>query len=143
MITHSLKRLPVVDSGRLVGWISRVDILRAIGQHQSLNEPLIYEAGNLPVDGRAITIADLMHRDVPVVSPQATLEEVLQALEQDRRRRAVVVDAEQQVPGIITDGDVLARSQHAAHPGLRGRLHALVTGQSSAAASAWTRSWSM
>lgn len=132
MITHSLKRLPVVDGGRLVGWISRIDILRAIGQHQSLDEPLTYQTDDILVDRRVITTADLMHRDVPVVSPQATLEEVLQALEQDRRRRAVVVDAEQQVLGIITDGDLLERSQHAAHPGLRSRLHALVTGQSSA-----------
>ncbi|HRQ37686.1 MAG TPA: SulP family inorganic anion transporter [Chloroflexota bacterium] len=135
MITHNLKRLPVVDGGRLVGWISRVDILRAIAQHQSLDEPLTYETGNTPVDRHAITIADLMYRDVPVVSPQATLEEVLQALEQDRRRRAVVVDADGKVSGIITDGDLLQRSQHASHPGLRGRLHYLGTGQSSASAS--------
>lgn len=136
MITHNLKRLPVVDEGRLVGWISRIDILRAIGQHHSLVEPLSDQTGEAAIDGRAITIADLMHRDVPVVSPQATLEEVLQALEQDRRRRVVVVNAAQQVLGIITDGDLLTRSQHAAHPGLRSRLHVLVTGQSSAAASA-------
>jgi len=56
-------------------------------------------------------------------------------LERDRRRRAVVVDADRQVLGIITDGDLLQRSQHAANPGLLRRLHYLVTGQSSAPAS--------
>ena len=135
MITHSLKRLPVVDGGQLVGWISRVDILRAIEQHQSLDEPLTYETGSIPADRSTTTIADLMYQDVPVVVPQATLEEVLQVLERDRRRRAVVVDADRQVLGIITDGDLLHRSQHAANPGLLGRLHYLVTGQSSAPAS--------
>jgi CBS domain-containing protein len=135
MITHSLKRLPVADGGQLVGWISRVDILRAIEQHQSLDEPLTYETGSIPADRSTTTIADLMYQDVPVVVPQATLEEVLQVLERDRRRRAVVVDADRQVSGIITDGDLLQRSQHAANPGLLRRLHYLVTGQPSAPAS--------
>jgi CBS domain-containing protein len=133
MITHSLKRLPVVDGGRLVGWISRVDILRAIEQHQALDEPLTYATAAADVDRSAITTAaDLMVRDAPVVQPQATLEEVLQALERDRRRRVVVVDADRQVLGIITDGDLLKRSQQAAHPGLSRRLRRLGAGQPSA-----------
>ncbi len=135
MIAHNLKRLPVVDGGHLVGWISRVDLLRAIEQHQSLDEPLTYQTSEVPVDRSSATAASLMYRDVPTVSPQATLEEVLQALEQDRRRRVIVVDEDQQVLGIITDGDLLQRSQHAASPGLLGRLRYLVTGQSSDSAS--------
>lgn len=133
MITHSLKRLPVVDGGRLVGWISRVDILRAIDQRQALDESLTYATAAADVDRSAITTAaDLMVRDAPVVQLQATLEEVLQALERDRRRRVVVVDADRQVLGIITDGDLLKRSQQAAHPGLSRRLRRLGAGQPSA-----------
>jgi CBS-domain-containing membrane protein len=124
MVAHGLKRLPVVEeNGRLVGWISRVDILRTLEYHQ----PAI-EAQSEPRPGGA-TIGELMYRDVPAVLPQATLEEVLQALEQDRRRRAVVVDANRQVVGIISDGDLLRRSQQAAHPGLLARLRRLVGGQ--------------
>lgn len=132
MITHSLKRLPVVDDGRLVGWISRVDILRAIEQHQALDESLTYDLDDNAAGGSATTAAELMYRDVPVVQPQATLEEVLQALERDRRRRVVVVDAGRQVLGIITDGDLLKRSQQAAHPSLMGRLRHLGMGHPSA-----------
>ncbi|MBK8985068.1 MAG: DUF190 domain-containing protein [Chloroflexi bacterium] len=128
MTAHNLKRLPVVDggrpgSGRLVGWISRVDILRTLEYHQPAVETHMESS---PVGA---TIGEMMYRDVPTVSPQATLEEVLQALEHDRRRRAVVVDASQQVVGIISDGDLLRRSRQAANPSLLARLRRLVGGQ--------------
>jgi CBS domain-containing protein len=70
-----------------------------------------------------------MYRDVPIVSPKTPLEEIVQALEQNRRRRAVVVDEAQHVLGIITDGDLLRRSQKETHHGLLDRLRRLVTGQ--------------
>jgi len=116
--------LPVGDkSGRLAGWISRVDILRTIEYHQPAAETEAEPALT------GTSIADLMYRDVPAVSPQATLEEILQALEQNRRRRAVVVDGERRVVGIITDGDLLRRTQKEAHPGLLQRLRALIAGE--------------
>jgi CBS domain-containing protein len=124
MSTRELKRLPVVDQqGRLVGWISRVDILRAILHHRPAgeSEPELQSAGE--------SIADLMYRDVPTVSADTELEGILLALEQNRRRRAVVIDEEQQVLGIITDGDLLRRTQKEVHPSLLGRLGALLTGQ--------------
>lgn len=124
MVTHDLKRLPVVDGdGRLAGWISRVDILRQMEYHQPVGEA----EQELPAPGQ--TIRDLMYADVPTVPPQATLEQVLQALEKNRRRRAVVVDEARQVLGIITDGDLLRRSRQEAHPGLLARLRQLITGQ--------------
>ncbi|MCA9920754.1 MAG: CBS domain-containing protein, partial [Anaerolineales bacterium] len=62
----------------------------------------------------------------------ASLESILQALEQNRRRRAVVIDVDKRVVGIITDGDLVRRSQAASHPGLLARLRGLVTGQPTA-----------
>jgi CBS domain-containing protein len=70
-----------------------------------------------------------MHTDVPTVLPTAELEEIVQALEQSQRRRAVVIDDARCVVGIITDGDLLRRSQQGQHPGLISRLRSLVTGQ--------------
>lgn len=129
MVTHGLKRLPVVtDDGRLVGWISRVDILRAMEYHQ----PVADAEPEPPVTGA--TIGALLYRDVPTVSPTATLEEIVQALEQNRRRRAVVIGDDRRVLGIISDGDLLRRSQQAARPGLLTRLRHLVTGQPTAVA---------
>jgi CBS domain-containing protein len=124
MIDHNLKRLPVVEEhGRLVGWISRVDILRTLEYHQPLQT---MPAEHTPT---GTTIADLMYRDVPTVKPQDNLEQILQALEKNRRRRAVVVDEDNRVLGIITDGDLLRRSQHKSNPGLLARLRRLVSGQ--------------
>jgi CBS domain-containing protein len=124
MTQHDLKRLPVVDeNGHLAGWISRIDILRTVEYHQPAAEP---EPEALATGA---TIRELMYRDVPTVSPTARLEEIVQALEQNRRRRAVVVDDAQCVLGIITDGDLLRRSQQDVHPGLLDRLRRLVTGQ--------------
>lgn len=126
MTDHNLKRLPVVDgNGRLTGWISRVDILRTLEYHQ----PAVEAEAEPPVKGT--TIAELMYHDVPTVSLQANLEHIVQALEQSRRRRVVVVDSEQRILGIISDGDLLRRSQHEVHPGLLDRLRSLVTGQPS------------
>lgn len=128
MAAHGLKRLPVVDeNGRLTGWISRVDILRTMEYHQAADET----EQEPPLTGS--TIADMMYRDVPTVAPEATLEEVVQALEQNRRRRAVVVDADRRALGIISDGDLLRRSQQAVQPGLAARLRALLTGRLPAA----------
>lgn len=127
MVQNNLKRLPVVDAdGRLEGWISRVDILRTIEYHQ----PLPMETDEPAPAG--VTIADLMISDVPTVSAGAQLEEIIEALEKNRRRRAVVVDGERRVLGIITDGDLLRRTQRKAHPGLLARLRALVTGEPAA-----------
>jgi CBS domain-containing protein len=124
MTAHNLKRLPVVDgNGRLAGWISRVDILRTMEYHQ----PAVEAESEAPTTGT--TIAELMYRDVPTVPAQATLEQIVQALEQNRRRRAVVIDADQRVLGIISDGDLLRRSQQEIRPGLLDRLRTLVTGQ--------------
>jgi CBS domain-containing protein len=122
MVQHDLKRLPVVDaSQRLVGWISRVDVLRTLEyqrpQPAALPEP--------PTTGA--TIADLMIADAPTVLPEADLEAILQALEENRRRRVVVIDDQRRVVGIITDGDLLRRSQPQAHPGLLARLRGLAS----------------
>ena len=61
------------------------------------------------------------------VSHQAKLEKIVQALEKNSRRRAVVVDSNQQVLGIITDGDLLRRIQPAARSGLLARLQGILS----------------
>ncbi len=128
MVAHGLKRLPVVDGEQqLVGWVSRVDILRTMERH---HQPLV--SGSAPAAGR--TVAELMYREVPTVAAQSTIEEILQALEAGPYRRAVVVDNEKRVVGIITDGDVVRRSRGSEHPGLLARLRSLVTGQPAAIA---------
>lgn len=128
MVAHNLKRLPVVNAeGRLAGWVSRVDVLRTLDR-----DPAPAESTPEPAP-RGASIAELMYRDIPTVTSHATLEEIVQALETDRRRRAVVVDDDHRVVGIITDGDLLRRAQPTNRAGLMARLRALLSGQPEAA----------
>jgi CBS-domain-containing membrane protein len=63
-----------------------------------------------------------MRRDVPVVGAEASLGEVLDAVTSTRLNRAVVVDAERRVVGVVTDADLLARLDPAAQSGVLGAL---------------------
>lgn len=118
MVTRQLKRLPVVDTaGRVVGMLSRADILRTIGEGYRAWE----EAAPVPEAARRagrITVADVMTRRVPVVSEDAPLPDVLDAVISTRLYRAVVVDREGRPVGVITDAELLRRVDPQHHAGL-------------------------
>ncbi len=124
MTGHGLKRLPVVDSqGRLQGILSRIDVLRTLGQRPAANG-----ATGIARPG-AHTVAEIMQRDVPTVSPDTPLPDVIDALLAAQQRRAVVVDAQGHVLGIITDGDLISRAGEAEAPSLIARLQGIVSGE--------------
>jgi len=123
MAHRRLKRLPVTDdSGRLAGIISRVDLLRTVAQGF---------AGEAPEEARAglnsdMPIARVMRRDVPTVHPDTPVGEVMQAVVSTRLNRAVVVDAERRVVGIVTDAELLDRVTPSLKPSaLRSLMHRL------------------
>jgi CBS-domain-containing membrane protein len=123
MVKHDLKRLPVVnDDGRLIGMVSRIDVFRAVaaGGEKRSDDDLPRTGGN---------VTELMYTDVPTVGRAAVLEEIVRALEASGRRRVVVIDDDRHVLGIITDGDLLRRSQQKHNPGLLARLRTLVVGE--------------
>lgn len=123
MVKHNLKRLPVInEAGRLLGMVSRIDIFRLVAFHQGGG------AGGEEAPRLGRSVMELMYTDVPTVGPEASLEAIVQALEASGRRRVVVVDPERRVLGIITDGDLLRRSQQKQHPGLMERLRSLLVG---------------
>ena len=70
-----------------------------------------------------------MNASPPSVMPEATLEEVVRALELSHQQRVLVVDGSRKVIGIISDGDILRRSQDRENPGLLQRLRGIVTGE--------------
>ncbi len=104
MTQRRLKRLPVVDAmGHLLGIVSRVDLLRTVAEGYPAPEPP-------PGQTRAARIvADVMRTQVPTVSLQAPLSEVIDAIVSTRLNRAVVVDAQRRVVGLITDAELVRR----------------------------------
>jgi len=68
----------------------------------------------------------VMRKDVPVVHPDTPINEVLQAVVATRLNRALVVDAERRVVGIVTDEEVLDRVTPAMRTGaLKSLMHRL------------------
>ncbi|MCC7106853.1 MAG: DUF190 domain-containing protein, partial [Chloroflexi bacterium] len=117
MTSGPFKRLPVTDvSGRLVGIISRVDILRGLGT--SYPAPAEAEPGSA---GHAL-VGDVMSRHAPVVREDARLAEVLDAVVSTRLNRAVVVDAQGMVRGVISGEAVLRQIDPHMRSGLLGAL---------------------
>lgn len=121
MVQRRLKRLPVVDEGgRLVGMLSRADVLRTVGEGYP-------HAEGGPDDAalaHARTVGEVARSDVPTVGPDAPLPEVLDAVVSTRLLRAVVVDAERRVLGIISDAELVRVVDPAAHPTLLQALAA-------------------
>ena len=104
MTTHDIKRLPVVDEAQsLSGLLSRTDIL-CLFSITDVNRSIPSPSGKAP--GK---VGEVMLTEVPVVSEDTPLPEIVDLLLGIRSRRVVVVDAAHRVVGIITDGDLIAR----------------------------------
>jgi CBS domain-containing protein len=115
MAQQRLKRLPVVDAaGHLLGIVSRVDLLRTVAQGYPAPEQQSH------LERPARLVADVLRRDVPIVSLQASLPEVIDAIVSTRLNRAVVVDEQQRVVGLVTDAELVRRLGE--QPGIVTRL---------------------
>jgi acetoin utilization protein AcuB len=99
MDAHRLRRLPVVDRGKLVGIVSR-DALDRAGPSQmaSLN---IHEITRLL---NKLTVKEVMVKDLVTVSPDATVEEAV-TMAQERKVGALLVVDTGRLVGIATTND--------------------------------------
>ncbi|EFO81021.1 CBS domain-containing protein [Oscillochloris trichoides DG-6] len=119
MAGHDRKRMPVVGPGGvLVGMVSRYDLLKTVAESMRQHPD---ESIQLP-EGAPSTIADLMLITSASVPTNAPVVAVLNALMLSPLRRVVVLDDNQVVQGIITDGDVLRRASRRMQPNALGRL---------------------
>jgi CBS domain-containing protein len=73
-----------------------------------------------------VPLSRVMRRDVPTVHPDTPLAEVFQAVISTRLNRALVVDGERRVLGVVTDAEMLERLTPSLRPGaLRSLMHRL------------------
>jgi CBS domain-containing protein/nucleotide-binding universal stress UspA family protein len=117
MADHRIKRLPVVDDdGKLIGIVARSDVLRVIAH----SEPSSEVAEQVMVGGRLVS--EFMASSVPTVGPEASAAEIVTRLVASPYRRVVVIDAQRQALGFITDREVIQQVGPEVHAGLLRRL---------------------
>ena len=114
MVTHHLKRLPVVDGdGHLIGILGRLDVLNTIAAARVAE----WHPGAYAANGSA-TVGAVMTKEVPTVDQAASIEQVFELLVGSSHKRVVVVDAASHVAGIIADSDLISRVSRESWPGL-------------------------
>lgn len=100
MEAHNIRRLPVIDRGKLVGIVTKDD-LDKMGPSKlttfNVNE-LIYMINK-------ISVKDVMHSDVVTVVPDATIEEVV-SIAQSKKVGSMIVVENDRVLGIATTNDI-------------------------------------
>ncbi|MBW2192455.1 MAG: DUF190 domain-containing protein [Deltaproteobacteria bacterium] len=105
MIQKKLKRLPVLNErGKLVGVLSRVDIFSAIMTKSP--DWKAFQKRNIKV-GNMHQVSDIMRRDTHAVSPETSVEEVIQIIDSDDIQRVAVLDENGVFLGLISDRDLL------------------------------------
>jgi CBS-domain-containing membrane protein len=116
MLRRKLKRLPVVDAaGRLVGIVSRVDLLHTVARGAEGERAEEYHPPH--VTGAA-PVRSIMTTTVPAIPADATLPQVVNAVASTRLNQAVVVDERRHVLGIVTDAELIERLTPQARPGV-------------------------
>jgi len=114
MIKNDIKRLPVVDDrGKLVGIVSRVDVLR------TLSPPLVAEGPRQNLaPGYYTRVKEVMLTNVATVLANASMAEIVSLLVSNVQRRVIVVNEQRHVVGLITDGDLIKRAMPTERSGI-------------------------
>jgi acetoin utilization protein AcuB len=98
---HKIKRLPVMEKGKLVGIVTDRDLKRA-----SASDVTTLEIHELLFLLSEIKISDIMTKDPITIPLDYTIDEAAQILLEHKLSGAPVVDDERQVAGVITQTDI-------------------------------------
>jgi CBS domain-containing protein len=107
MLTRKVKRIPVLRAGRLVGVVSRVDLVTSALATHEMAEPANTKKG--PPSGLSRSVGDIAVQEVPTVGPDTPLSEAVDVLVSTRLNRAIVIDADRRVVGVVSDAELLKR----------------------------------
>lgn len=115
MTRHKIKRLPVVDEeGRLIGILSRVDILRLVAHKEG-------KPASIP-HGAAKCVRDVMSINIPSVRYDDDLPTIVDTFLEGGYHRLIVTDDQGRAIGLISDADVIARIQPSERRGVLAAL---------------------
>lgn len=96
---HGFERLPVVDMGRLVGLVTKDNVLKA-----GPSAATTLTRGEAAYLLTRLTVAEVMKRNVVTVSPETTVEQAVAVAQANRVGCLPVLDGDR-VVGIVTTND--------------------------------------
>ena len=103
MLDRDVGRLPVVESGRLVGIISERDIARSLRAFRDLNDTASKQYARI----FNILVSDVMTHDAQYVYVDTPLEEVKKIILEEDRGGLPVLNHREEVVGMITRRSIL------------------------------------
>jgi len=120
MYQHHIRRLPVVDEGKLVGLVTRNGLREAAPPSSAT--PLSIWGTHYQLS--KLKVRDVMITDVITVTPDTTIEEASTLVEKHRIGTLPVIDESKNLVGIITSTDLLHLMAQVLGFGQKGvRLH--------------------
>jgi CBS domain-containing protein len=96
---HDYNMLPVMREGRLVGVVTKLDLLRAFVVERTITKANYF---NILAD----KVEDVMHTNIEYVGPNDNIRLVVESMVENKLRSMPVVDGEKMV-GIVSRGDVI------------------------------------
>lgn len=100
MYQYDVRRLPVIEGGRLVGIISDRDIKQVMGRPALVTR---LSAGEEP----SLNVRDVMTRNPITVRGDADLKEAIELTVENKISGLPVVDRDQKLVGVISEIDIL------------------------------------
>lgn len=101
MNEHFIRRLPVVNEGKLVGIVTKGDLREA--QPSDATSLTIWELNYLLAD---LTVDKIMTRDVLTIHPDAPLIDAAEIMLNEKISGLPVVDEHRHLIGIISESDI-------------------------------------
>lgn len=120
LVREAVSGMPVVESGKVVGVVSRADIVRAFDQAAgaaAATQAYYHDVAGAGLEPGAIarmsagsvstrTVRDVMTSHIVAVSPDDPVREIARALVERRMHRILVVEGER-LAGIVTTVDLV------------------------------------